>query len=284
MEFTEHHYRSHDNLSLYYRNYGCGDDVVVCLPGLTRNSKDFHPIAKYLSTRYRILCPDLRGRGKSDWDPEWLQYQPATYTDDIWDLVDQLGVSQFTIIGTSLGGLLAMLMAAQRPQQIRAIVLNDVGPEVDPVGYARILASADRQHKLENWQQAAQQCRETYELAFPSMPATFWDDFARNSYRQNADGELDYDMDPNIGQAILKGDMRRVAGSPVDPWEAFKAVNMPCLVLRGELSDILSREIVQRMMAVKSDLAEAVIPGRGHAPLLDEPQSMAAIDEFLDQL
>ena len=284
MSFTEHHYQSHDNLSLYYRCYGSGKDVVVCLPGLTRNSKDFHEIARYLVPRYRVFCLDLRGRGQSDRDRNWRNYNPKTYVRDTWQLMDQLGIVNFIVIGTSLGGLLAMIMASQRPERLKAIVLNDVGPEVDPVGYERILDSIGRPVEVKTWQAAAQFCRETYEAVLPDMSPGFWDAFAYKSFRAGENGNPELDVDPNIGQAIRKGDLSRVAGVPIDPWDAFRAVSMPCLVLRGEISDILSEEIVGRMLIAKPDLKQALIPGRGHAPLLDEPASLAAIDAFLEQL
>jgi len=284
MGFTEHHYQTHDGLSLYYRCYGSGREVVVCLPGLTRNSKDFEEIATHLASRYRVLCPDLRGRGQSGWDPDWRNYHPATYINDTWKLLEQSGISNVILIGTSLGGLLAMIMASQQPQRVRAVILNDAGPEADPAGYTRILASFEHPTVVRNWQDALRQCRQNYEAALPDMPPEFWRDFVRKNYRDGADGEPLLEVDPNIGEAIRKGDLSRIAGIQVDPWDAFAAVTMPCLVLRGELSDILSAEIVQRMTVVKPDLQQAVIPNRGHAPLLYEPESLAAIDTFLDQL
>lgn len=298
MGFTEHHYQSHDRLSLYYRSYGSGEDVVVCLPGLTRNSKDFHELATHLAPRYRVLCLDLRGRGQSDRDSKWRHYHPGTYVRDIWKLMDQLAIASFIIIGTSLGGLLAMIMTSQRPERLKAIVLNDIGPEVDPVGYARILSSVGRHHGVNNWQEAAEQCRQTYGVMLPDMPPEFWRAFVRRSYRESADGKLELDMDPNIGEAARKGIrtarilarlrklgiLRRVGGVFIDPWDSFRAVSVPCLVLRGEISDILSAEIVDRMVAVKPDLKRATIPKRGHVPLLDEPASLTAIDAFLGHL
>ena len=283
MDFTEHHFRSKDGLALYYRNYGSGKDTVICLPGLTRNSKDFHEIACHLALRYRVLCPDLRGRGRSARDPESKNYVPATYVHDTWELVDQLAIGRFTIIGTSLGGLMAMIMASQRPQRVRALVLNDIGPEVDPVGYARVLAAAGNRVNVKNWQQAALQCRQSKAPMLPGMPAEFWEAFARKTYREGADGSPEFDMDQNVYRVFHEGKLEQVAGSPVDPWDAFREVSMPCLVLRGELSDFLSEEIVERMTAIKPNLKHALIPARGHAPLLDEPESVAAIDMFLNQ-
>jgi pimeloyl-ACP methyl ester carboxylesterase len=284
MGFTEHHYLSHDELTLFYRSYGFGERVVVCLPGLTRNSKDFHEIATHLASRYRILCPDLRGRGQSGWDPEWRNYHPATYVSDIWTLVDQLGIASFILMGTSLGGLLSMIMASEQPERITAVILNDVGPEADPAGYARILASLEQRSEARDWQEAARQCKQNHLMTLPDMPDEFWYGYVRKTYREGTDGRPEFEVDPNIVEAIRKGDLSRIAGIKVDPWAVFGAISMPCLVLRGERSDILSAEIVERMSVVKPDLKKAVIPNRGHAPLLYEPESLDAIDTFLAQL
>ncbi len=284
MAFSENFYTTNDGLSLYYRSYGSGEDVVVCLPGLTRNSKDFHEIAKHLVPRYRVLSLDLRGRGWSSWDPDWRNYNPAIYIRDTWKLVDQLGISNFILLGTSLGGLLAMIMTSQRPERVRAVVLNDVGPEADPAGYARILASFDQDVEVKNWSEAALHCKQTYQVALPGMPDEFWLAYVHNNYRVGPAGRPVPDSDPAIAVAIRKGDQRHIAGVEIDPWAAFRSITAPCLVLRGELSDILSAEIVKRMLKVKPDLKTAVIPNRGHAPLLDEPASLAAIDTFLEQL
>jgi len=281
MGFTEHYYLTDDGLLLYYRSYGSGKDVVVCLPGLTRNSKDFHEIATHLSTRYRVLSLDLRGRGLSEWDADWRNYHPATYISDTWRLLDQLEISNFIMIGTSLGGLLAMIMTSQQPERVRAVILNDAGPEADPTGYKRILASFEQPVEVKDWEEAVRQCKQTYEAALPDMPAEFWSEYVRNNHREGAGGQPELDIDPKIGEAIRKGDLSRIAGIQVDPWAAFRAITMPCLVLRGELSDILSAEIVERMAVVKPDLKMAVIPNRGHAPLLYEHESLAAIDTFL---
>lgn len=284
MGFTEHFYPTKDGLSLYYRSYGTGSDVLVCLPGLTRNSKDFHEIATHLASRYHVLCPDLRGRGRSDRDPDWRNYHPATYISDTWRLLDLLDIDSFGLIGTSLGGLLSMIMASEQPQRVRSVVLNDVGPEADPSGYARILASFDEETGVNNWQEAARRCMQSYQSALPDMPAEFWQAFVYKNYREGPAGYPEPDFDPNIIEAIRQGDQSRIAGVRVDPWAAFAAMTMPGLVLRGALSDILSADIVERMRTVKPDLKSAVIPNRGHAPLLFEPDSLAAIDRFLEQV
>jgi pimeloyl-ACP methyl ester carboxylesterase len=161
------------------------------------------------------------------------------------------------------------------------VILNDVGPEADPAGYARILASFDEQFEMNEWPDAIRHCRQSYKMALPDMPDEFWQMFVHKTYREGSNGRPELESDPNIAEAIRKGDLSRIAGIQVDPWDAFKGVTMPCLVLRGELSDILSAEIVNRMMMVKPDLKSVVIPKRGHAPLLYEPESLSAIDGFL---
>lgn len=298
MNYLENHYLSTDGLSLYYRQYGHGDQVIICLPGLTRNSKDFHDLATHLASSYRVICLDLRGRGRSDHDPKWRHYHPGTYVQDTWKLMDKLEINKFIVIGTSLGGLMAMIMSAQQPQRLKAIIMNDIGPEIDPSGYARILSYVGRKAKVETWQDAAAQCKLIYAQAAPDMPEAFWNNFARNTYRLNDAGEPVPDMDINIGHAIRKsvipariltklrkmGLIKSFGGVLIDPWDSFQTVVMPCLVLRGEISDILSADILERMAAIKPDMVSAVIPNRGHAPMLNEPESIAAIDTFLDGL
>lgn len=295
MNYTEQRYTSHDGLSLYYREYGQGGQTIICLPGLTRNSKDFHEIATHLSTHYRVLCPDLRGRGQSDRDPRWKNYHPGTYVKDCWKLLDDLKISKVIILGTSLGGLMAMIMAEQRPAHVSAVIMNDIGPQIDPVGYARILDYAGRQKPVTTWQEAAQQCADTYGTAIPDMPMSFWAEYVHRNFAENENGEPVSEADPNIGEAMRNsvkltawlmrlrkwGILKKIAGVMIDPWDSFKSMSMPCLVLRGELSDILSEDIVDMMQAVKPDLHRVTIPKRGHVPLLDEAESIQAIDSFL---
>ncbi len=296
MSCTEHRYTSHDGLSLYYRAYGEGPRTVLCLPGLTRNSRDFVELAERLADGYRVLSPDFRGRGFSDHDPKPANYNPGTYVRDVWTLLDGLGIDEVAVVGTSLGGLVAMLMADQQPGRLAAAVLNDIGPEVPPAAIARILEYVGRRPPVENWDDAARATREAYELSIPGMDDAFWDRQARRGYRENAEGKPAPDMDPAVGDAAravqgpLKvmrflrrlGLLRRVGGVPIDLWDAFRAMTMPALLLHGERSDVLTTDIVGRMRAAKTDLEVVTVPNRGHAPLLDEPEAVAAIDGFLD--
>ena len=298
MNYSEHRYPSKDGLSLYYREYGSSDKVIICLPGLTRNSKDFHDLATRLATDYRVICLDFRGRGQSEHDPKWRHYHPGTYARDTWKLMDEFSIEKFVVIGTSLGGLVAMIMSAQQGSRIKAIVMNDIGPEVNPVGITRILRNAGVKAEINNWQDAETRGKFMGAHAAPNMPEEFWQQFARRTYRLNSNVIPELDMDPNIGVAIRKGVslsnflvkirktglLKRIGGVFIDPWDSFRTVYMPCLVLRGDISDVLSEEIVQRMQAAKPDLKSAVIPNRGHTPLLDELESLTAIDSFLNAL
>ncbi|MGK2926447.1 MAG: alpha/beta fold hydrolase [Lysobacterales bacterium] len=306
MSYSEHHYTSHDGLSLYYRSYGAGDAVAVCLPGLTRNCKDFEDLAEHLAGQgaarverpWRVLTPDLRGRGRSDRDPKPANYHPGTYVRDIWTLLDGLGVERVALIGTSLGGLISMIMADQQPDRLRGVVLNDVGPELPPEAVARILQYVGRTPPASDWVAAAAAAKQNYGLSYPGMPEAFWDGFARLSWTENAEGKPAPDMDPAIGDALRKaqgavrvlrwlrrrGLLKRIGGVPIDTWDSFRALTMPCLLLRGALSDVLTEDLVDRMRQAKPDLEVLSVPERGHAPLLDEPLARAGIDDFLQRL
>lgn len=301
MNFQEHHYSSHDGLSLYYREYGSGERVAICLPGLTRNSKDFHQLASHLAGpaggQWRVLCPDLRGRGQSQRDPNWKNYLPPTYVRDVWTLLNGLGVEETVVIGTSLGGLMAMIMADQQPQRLCGVVLNDVGPEITPGSLQRIMSYVGRTPPQPDMQTATAQVRSAYELAFPGMSDEFWGRLTDNTWRRNPDGTVEPDFDPAIGDSLRhvakmmpllawlrRLGLRRIKGSNLDPWDNFRALSMPCLLVRGAISDVLSPDIAARMRALKPGLQVVEIPDRGHAPTLDEALALESIEQFLTQL
>lgn len=277
---TERWYESADGLRLYYRDYA--PDVprrlpVLCLPGLTRNSRDFEDVALRLRRVRRVLCADLRGRGRSQHDPNWQNYHPGTYLGDIGRLLDHAGVERCVFFGTSLGGILAMVAAATQPQRIAAAILNDVGPEVDPAGLARIASYVGRYPPARTWPEAVAIVRATYEIALPGLTDEQWADYARRSY-SDVNGVPRLDMDPNIGEAVRAAP----AAAAPDLWPVFAALApVPTLVLRGATSDILSSATLDRMQAQKPDLVRVEVPNRGHVPLLDEPESITAIDAFL---
>ncbi len=281
---TEEYYKSSDGLHLFYRSFyrqsAIEVDPVICLPGLTRNSCDFDDLALLLSNRRRVITTDLRGRGRSEYDPDRTNYHPAQYVADIWDLLDHLNVSRVIVIGTSLGGWMAMIMADERPATIAGVVMNDIGPELDPVGVARVQASAGLLPPVADWNEAIVQVRQHYELAYPDWPESKWLSFAKRTYSQSGNGDLDINLDRNVGVASREGK----SGLLQDPWLLFDALlPIPLLVLRGERSDILANETLEKMRLRKPDLTAVIVRNRGHAPYLDEAEAIDAIERFLDE-
>ncbi len=276
------HYDCDDGLELYYADYGATEAscTVVCLPGLTRNSRDYTPLAQHLATRYRVIAPDLRGRGRSSWDGNYLNYHPRTYARDIARLLALLAPPCVVLIGTSLGGLVSALLARDGLAALRAVVLNDIGPELDPAGIARIAGYVGATGPFEDWSTATDIVRRNNEYALPDLDADGWQQFARALCREREDGRIVFDYDPAIGQAFREG-----AGGPLDLWQAFDSLtSVPTLLLRGANSDILSRATVARMRQRLTRLTVVEVPQRGHAPLLDEPESLGAIDQLLQSV
>ena len=284
--FRDFYYRSTDNLQLYCRLFECESEgeparpTILCLPGLTRNSRDFIELATHLQRRHRVLAPDLRGRGRSAYDPHWENYQPNSYCADIAALLQAQNISSVVIIGTSLGALLAMLLAIQHPAIIRGIVLNDAGPEIDPAGAERIAGYVGKPVRVSSWNDAAAQARATYSAALPGLTDAQWLSYTRQSWREREDGIPVPDSDPNIGQLFRSG-----AATPPNLWPVFAQLQaLPILVIRGGMSDILSAATVERMAREKPELQQLTVANRGHAPLLNEPECVAAIDDFLQRL
>jgi pimeloyl-ACP methyl ester carboxylesterase len=277
---AEYWFDSHDGLRLYSRVYAAAAadaPVVLCLHGLMRNSRDFGELAVHLAARYRVIVPDVRGRGFSARDPNFNNYQIPVYLRDILTLLAGLGAARVTIIGTSMGGLMAMLLAATQPRLVSRIVLNDVGPEVDPRGLERIRGYAGRAAPVRSWAEAAAQVRADYGAAWPNLSDARWDEIARLSYRANAQGVPELDADP-----LIREPLRDTSRAAPDLWPLWGALaRVPILAIRGAHSDVLSVTTLARMQRGKPDLQALQVANRGHAPLLDEPECVAAIDRFL---
>lgn len=283
IEAREVYYTSADGLKLYASDYAgpsAAALTILCLPGLTRNSRDFADLAAELSKTYRVISPDLRGRGRSAHDPEPVRYQPLTYVADMWTLLDHLGVTKVAIVGTSLGGLMAMIMAATRPDRVLGAVLNDIGPEVDPAGIARIQSYVGKTPPPASWDEAVAQVRELNADIFPNFNEARWESFARALYRDGPDGRPVPDYDPAIAQNVNAGN-----AVPPDLWPLFDTLKaIPLVVIRGATSDILAADTLAQMQARHPRLVAVEVPGVGHAPLLDEPEARDAILDFLKSL
>jgi pimeloyl-ACP methyl ester carboxylesterase len=275
-----YYYRSADGLKLYCRTYPARRHAglpALCLPGLTRNSRDFATLARHLQAQREILSPDLRGRGLSQWDEDSSHYQLGNYVEDMWTLLASRHVDRVVVIGTSLGALMGMVMAAASPAKIAGVVLNDAGPELDPTGLRRIAGYAGKLPRVSSWAEAAAQAKSVHSAAAPDLSDQDWLDFAQRTYRENAQGVPVPDMDPRISDAF-----RNPPTAPVSMWPLYARIKaVPLLVIRGALSDLLSAATVERMAREKPDLESVTVPNRGHAPLLDEPACIAAIDGFL---
>ncbi len=279
-KFAEKYFRSRDGLKLYYRDYA-GDSSkapVLYLPGLTRNSSDFHRGADHIAPGRRVICPDQRGRGRSQYDLNWLNYHPGMYVDDMWTLLRELSIERVVVIGTSLGGVMAMVMASMRPQQLAGVVLNDVGPELELIGSARIQSYVGKTHTIATWDEAIAHVSQTFAGVYPDLTAARWAEFARNSFEEDAEGRVRYAYDPKIADL-----MRLLPYGLMPPmWYAYASLrSIPTLAIRGALSDLLSSHVFERMRREKPDLQQLTVPNRGHAPLLHEPQCQEAIDRFL---
>jgi pimeloyl-ACP methyl ester carboxylesterase len=273
-------WQSHDGLRLYARIYDAPDSAaptVLCLHGLTRNSRDFEDLAPHLQRRHRVIVPDLRGRGFSARDPQPQNYQPGIYIQDILALLGTVDAARVAVIGTSLGGMLAMMLGFSHPTRIAGIVLNDVGPEIDPVGIERIKQYAGRLPPARTWRIAVAQSVAVYGNAWPGLTPERWEVLARRGYREDAAGLVELDADPNIGEAL-----RAAPAAALDLWPLWGALRkVPTLAIRGARSDILSAATFARMKRENPDLQQLEVADRGHVPLLDEPECIAALDAFL---
>ncbi len=280
--FESRHFRTKDGLSLHYRDYAASSTArfpVICLPGLTRNARDFERLAQYLATEYRVLCPDFRGRGRSGYAPDPLTYTPRSYVRDLATLLRDLQCGPVALIGTSLGGMVGTLFSAVYPHKVRGLVLNDVGPEIDPEGLKRIGSYVGKAQPVITWADAALAVERLDRVVYPDYEADDWMRTARRRYVEEADGKVRLDYDLAIAKTFSSP-----ATTP-DQWPFLRRLqDIPVLVIRGSLSDILARATTERMQAALPGLEVVEVPNRGHTPTLEEPIAQAAISRFLGGL
>ncbi|MGG7567367.1 alpha/beta fold hydrolase [Rhodovulum sp. DZ06] len=271
-----------DGLRLHFEDTGNDAPPVLCLAGLTRNVADFAHLPALLP-EYRVIRLSTRGRGASGHaaDPA-TEYQVGVEAGDALALLDHLGISRVAVIGTSRGGILGMLMHAMRPGLLSGLVLNDVGSKVEVAGLTRIAGYAGKQVKAPDFAEAARRMQEVHAADFPGVSEARWEAYARAIYDADEDGRPVISYDPAIAEISLAG----LAEAP--PQIDLSALWTPCaglpvLALRGANSDILSAETLAEM-AGQEGCTTAVIPDRGHAPFLDEPEAAAALRGFLPGL
>jgi pimeloyl-ACP methyl ester carboxylesterase len=275
-------YTSRDGLNLYFRDYPgpAGKPPLLCLHGLTRNSRDFEGFAEVYAGRHRLIIPDFRGRGRSDHDPHSANYTPPIYARDVLQLLDELEVERAIFVGTSLGGLVTMIVATFAPDRVAGALLNDVGPELDQRGLDRIRHYVGKPARFASWSEAEAALAAGNAEVLPKYKAADWTRFARRICREQ-EGAIVFDYDMAIAEKFHAA----YSAPPVDAWPFFRALRQsPLLIVRGELSDLFAPAAAQAMADDHPNAELVTIPNIGHPPDLTEPEAIAAIDRLLGRV
>jgi pimeloyl-ACP methyl ester carboxylesterase len=285
--FVERTYRGAGGLALYARDYaGAGGEPrcpVLCIHGLTRNSGDFEDVAPWIAAKgRRVLVVDVRGRGKSDRDPDPARYHPAVYAGDMLKLLDDAGIARAVFIGTSMGGIITMAVAAKRLRAIAAAVLNDVGPMISMVGLERIRGYVGKSRPVESWDDAAAYIKSINEPAFPHNSMDEWHRWARRTFRE-VNGKLELNYDPRIAASVQSARVRPTSLMARLLYRRL-ARNRPTLLIRGAASDLVGLKEARYMREAAPALRYAEVPGVGHAPMLTEPEARTPLAAFLDEV
>lgn len=276
---------SADGLNLHYRDYrgpeGYAGPPVLCLHGLTRNARDFAELAEHIGKTRRVIVPEMRGRGLSDYASDSATYNPLQYVADVEKLLAELEIDRFIAIGTSMGGLMTMLLAQAKPGRIAAVVMNDIGPEVEVGGVERIAGYVGQGGSYPTWVHAARSLRNAHGAAFPDFDLDRWLDMAKRTLVVSQNGRISYDYDMAIADPFRQPGN----AAPANLWLAFEALyNVPMVLVRGELSDLISAATVRQMQARNPAMITVTVPRVGHAPSLNEPEARAAIDALLTDI
>lgn len=282
-EFEDGYWASADELRLHYRNYTgpASRAPLVCMPGLTRNARDFEPVANLLNGKRRMLAIDFRGRGESAHAKDPMTYLPITYAQDMDLLLRELNLKKFVLFGTSLGGIVSLLLAPQWKDRLAGVILNDVGPEIGKVGAERIRAYVGQGRSFETWMHAARAMAEAQGDVYPGYGLEEWLRFAKRTCKLASSGRIVFDYDMKISEPFkLPG-----GEAGVDLWPLYDLLlDVPMLILRGEKSDILEKATAAKMVKKAKQAQLVTIKGIGHAPSLDEPDAQLAIAGFLKSL
>lgn len=280
--WTDRSWTSADGLELHYRDYRGNDDrlPVLCLHGLTRNARDFAELAARIAPARRVIVPEMRGRGLSDYARDSATYNPAQYVADVALLLAEQQIAQVVAIGTSLGGLMTMLLAAAQPGRIAAAVLNDIGPDIEPAGLAAIGSYVGQGRSFQTWMHAARALREVHGEAHPGFGIEDWLAMAKRVMVLGQGGRISFDYDMAIAEPFNAAPAN---AAPPNLWLAFEALaNVPMVLVRGAHSNILSARTAQQMQARNRALELVTVPATGHAPLLTEAEVVQAIDRLLE--
>ncbi len=279
-DWSDGYWWSNDGLRLHYRDYA-GDDArppILCIPGLTRNARDFEGVAARLGGDWRVLCLDLRGRGESAYAKDPMSYVPLTYMQDVEALLRELGLDRFILFGTSLGGLVTMLLAPAHRGSLVGALINDVGPDLEPRGLDRIRSYVGQSRAWPTWMHAARHFAAAQADVYPRWGLEDWLRHAHRLCRLTPAGRVVFDYDMRIAEPF------KLPGGPTgfDPWRALDGLaGVPTLLVRGALSDLLTEATVARMLERDPAMEAVTVPDVGHAPTLEEPVAAVAIDRLL---
>ena len=270
-------FQTSDGLSLYYTDEGTGLPIL-CLSGLTRTTADFDYVTPHLAGN-RLIKMDYRGRGKSDFDPNWQNYILPIECRDVMELLTHLSLDKVAILGTSRGGLNAMGLAMGAADRLLGVALNDIGPFIDPMGLDFIMGYLGRNPAAKTHAEAAAAMPHVF-TEFQNVPASRWMEEAVKHYAQT-DAGLEITYDPHLRDAV------EAAGAQAAPdlWPFFDAMaGMPIACIRGANSNLMSEDTLEEMQRRRPDMITAVVPGRGHIPFLDEPEAVAALHKWVGQM
>ena len=286
-DWSDQYWWSSDGVRLHARVYAgpVGSESappLLCMPGLARNARDFEALAPHVAQYRKVIVIEFRGRGESAFAKDPMTYVPLTYVQDVVAMLGEMGIERFAAIGTSLGGLVAMLLAAALPGQLVGAVLNDVGPELQAAGLERIRDYIGAGGSQPTWMHAARAFAELSGSVYPGYEIHDWLRLTKRTHRLTAEGRIVTDYDKQIAAPL------RVPGggdAAMDLWPVYRALgDVPLLILRGELSDILARSAGEKMVAELPRARLVEVPGVGHAPTMDEAEARAAIDAWAAEL
>ena len=285
--YENRYWWSNDGVRLHYRDYaargGKGEDrpPILCIAGLTRNARDFEDVAERLAGEWRVIAVELRGRGESGYAKDPMSYVPLTYVQDIEALLAELAIDRYVAFGTSLGGIVTMLLASAGHEKLAGVLLNDVGPEIEANGLSRIRTYVGKPATWPTWMHAARGVQESNADVYPNYGVEDWLAMAKRLYRLNSSGRLVLDYDMKIAEPF------RVPGNEAGPdmWRTLDALKMvPTLIVRGARSDVLSAATAEKMAARLDRVELVTVPDVGHTPMLTEPEATAAIDRLLERV
>lgn len=279
--YQDRYWQSEDGLKLHYLDYPSPSTAapIICIPGLTRNARDFMHLGEWIDGKRRIIMVNLRGRGDSEYAKDSATYNPRQYVADIIRLMDELAIARAVFIGTSLGGIITMLLALIEPARVAGAILNDIGPELDQKGLDRIASHVGQGRSFDTWAHAARDLAETSSDIFPDFTLNDWIAFAKKLYRMNSSGRIKLDYDMKIAEPFDSS-----GGGSGTLWKALESLAaVPTLILRGEISDLFTQAIAEKMMEKLGKAELVTVPRVGHAPTLEEPASLDAIARLLQR-